>query len=222
MAGFLAAAAFLEAETQEGRALFSFLLLFVGLLPILNALADFASIGLTRYLLRKGIESRVYLWAPVDLILGLAVFALLGTAILGCVVLVAALGGPPLIDLEVLFGDATTEGSIRHDPRAYWWLYATFLSTLLPTAAHLGVGIFSLGLLSIPPLSRAIADGLEEGDTPRGRAATLMLVAALAASPSLALFLCWHLISLGLSFDLGEGLLLGFEGIAVALGALNP
>ncbi|MEM6904937.1 MAG: hypothetical protein AAF568_03505, partial [Pseudomonadota bacterium] len=78
-AGILVAASLVNAETPGARVALPSMLLFFGLLPILNALADFASIGLTRYLLRKGIESRVYLWAPVDLILGLAVFALLGT-----------------------------------------------------------------------------------------------------------------------------------------------
>ena len=44
-----------------------------------------------------------------------------------------------VLDLGNLFAE------IRQTPGDYWWLYATFLSTLLPTAVHLVIALFAIG-----------------------------------------------------------------------------
>ncbi len=54
------------------------------------------------------------------------------------------LGAAPLLDLGALFTD------IRGDPGAYWWLYVTLFSTLLPTLLHFVLASFS-ALLAIMP-----------------------------------------------------------------------
>ena len=59
-----------------------YLILFLGALPILNAVADFASIGLTRFLLRRGLRGHGPLQAIWDILGGAVIFVLLGFATL--------------------------------------------------------------------------------------------------------------------------------------------
>ena len=54
------------------------ILLFMGFFPIINACADFCSTGLTRWLLRNGSRGNLWAWAPLDLLLGVCTFILLG------------------------------------------------------------------------------------------------------------------------------------------------
>lgn len=142
-------------------------LLFFGLLPLMNALADFASIGATRYLLRLGLKGRVPLVAPLDALIGAAIFAALGCGLIAILTFIGP-GGEPLIDLYALFRD------LRADPSDYWWLGAMLISTILPTALHLGLGIVTLFTVW-PSFARSfIADQLEkangdDGDILAGR-----------------------------------------------------
>ena len=131
------------------------ILLFVGLLPWLNAPFDWASIGLTRALLRRGVELRG--WWPyglgfIDAALALVILVLLA----GCMVigvqtfdLAATLGGgPPVLPLSPLF-----DGIAAHpgDP-VNWWVYALLLSTLIPSVMNLLIGATSL-TRGVPGLS---------------------------------------------------------------------
>jgi len=210
-----------------GMAKISTPLLFLGFLPLLNALADFSSTGLTRALLRRGTQPgrTLALWSGVDLIAGAAVFVLLGWAVIATVRLVTGLGGPALIDLALIFGDDDTAGSLREDPHSYWWLYATFLSTLLPTFLHLMLGVFSLPFFTPRWLRFRIAKGLEkagQGDGPAGRAACLVLCLTLAASfTATAAILFYGAWGLWYSFPtIGENILWLFEVFARAIGAI--
>ena len=111
-------------------------IVFLVLLPAVNAVFDFLSIGLTRLLLRFGVTRRwlasTLALAAFDLVIGLALFVGLGCAAIMLIDLmrVGGPGGKTLIDLPALLAD------IQRAPGAYWWLYATFLSTLIPTALH--------------------------------------------------------------------------------------
>ena len=139
--------------------------------------------------------------------------------------LVAGLGGPAPLDLALIFGDARTPGSIRADPHAYWWLYATFLSTLLPTFLHLMLGVFSLPFFTPHRLRHWIARGLEkagQGDGPAGRWACLVLCLTLAASfTATAAIISYGARGLWFYFpDIGENILWVFEWFAGAIGAL--
>lgn len=128
------------------------LILFLGVLPLLNAVLDFLSIGLTRFLLRRGAVSGGFGalgWALGDLFSALGFFALLGLALLTMVQWLNALGAAPLLDLAALFAD------LRADPGAYWWLYVTIFSTLLPTLLHLVLACFS-ALLAVMPEGAAL------------------------------------------------------------------
>jgi hypothetical protein len=116
------------------------LIVFLGLLPLLNAMFDFLSIGLTRWLLRRGAVSLGFGalgWALGDLFSALGFFALLGLTLVTMVHWLNGLDAAPLLDLGALFAD------IRADPGAYWWLYVSIFSTLLPTLLHFVLASFS-------------------------------------------------------------------------------
>lgn len=93
LAGLLAAAAALAGPLLQPVAT---LLIFLGVLPLLNAAFDFASIGLTRYLLRLG--TRVPPLATLalgafDLLAALGFFTLLGVALIAAIHGLGALAG---------------------------------------------------------------------------------------------------------------------------------
>lgn len=131
------------------------LLLFLGLLTLLNAPFDWVSLGLTRALLRRGLELQGWwplLLAVVDALLAGAVIALLAlTMVLGVQMFDALAvhgGGMPVLPLRPLFdGIAATPG----EPE-YWWVYALLLSTLIPSLLNLMIGGSAL-LRGVPLVS---------------------------------------------------------------------
>jgi hypothetical protein len=133
------------------------LLLFLGLLTLLNAPFDWASLGLTRALLRRGLELSgwwPYLLALVDAVLAAVIVAALAlTMVIGVQAfdgLAVHGGGKPVLDLDDLF-----DGIAAHpaDPE-YWWLYALLLSTVIPSLINLMIGGASLlrGVPGLPSL----------------------------------------------------------------------
>ena len=119
------------------------LLLFLGLLTLVNAPFNWASLGLTRALLRRGLELGgwwPFLLALVDALLAAVIVAALAIAMLVAVQAFDGLavygGGQPIMPLDPLF-----DGIAAH-PEApeYWWVYALLLSTLLPSLINLYVG----------------------------------------------------------------------------------
>jgi hypothetical protein len=100
---------------QRNRAVF-FMLTF-GLLPLFNALFDFLSAGLTRYLLRLGLEQKRAVWrAILDGLGGIAIFFALGCSLITFVTFVTPADGGPLVDLAQLFAN------LRTAPGDYIWL----------------------------------------------------------------------------------------------------
>ena len=147
-------------EAQAGASL-----LFLCLLTLLNAPFDWASLGLTRALLRRGLELGgwwPYLLALVD--------AALAGVIIASLALVMAIGvqtfdelavhggGKPVLPLDALF-----EG-IAKNPAApeYWWAYALLLSSMIPSIINLAIGgmAFTRG---IPWLARLLLQWIPEG-----------------------------------------------------------
>ena len=135
------------------------ILLFVGLLTSLNAPFNWGSLGLTRALLRRGLELGgwwPYLLAIADAILaGVIAAALAITMVVGVQAFdgLAMLGGgkPSILPLEPFF-----EGVAAH-PTApeYWWLYALLLSTMIPSLVNLAIGGASL-IRGVPGLPRRL------------------------------------------------------------------
>ncbi len=131
------------------------LLLFLGLLTLLNAPFDWASLGLTRALLRRGLELGgwwPYLLALVDAALAGVIIALLAlTMVIGVQAFDAAYGGgKPVLPLGDLFdGIATNPAAPK-----YWWAYALLLSSMIPSLINLVIGGLALtrGLPGLPYL----------------------------------------------------------------------
>jgi hypothetical protein len=117
------------------------------MMTVLNAPFDWLSVGLTRALLRRGLDKGG--WAPFRLSLidaTLAVF--LVTALVPVMVVgvqffdgIAELGGGhAILPLKSFFD------GIEANPFApeFWWVYALILSTLIPSLLNLSVGGFSM------------------------------------------------------------------------------
>jgi hypothetical protein len=119
------------------------LLLFQGLLTLVNTPFNWASIGLTRALLRRGLELGgwwPYILALVNAILASAIVVLLTLAMVIAIQafgeLVARAGGIPFLPIGALFD------GITRNPAApeYWWVYALLLATMSPSLINLMIG----------------------------------------------------------------------------------
>ena len=149
------------------RSLAVFFVLTLALLPLVNAVFDFASVGLTRYLLRLGLEQKRAAWrAVLDGLGGIAIFFALGCTLIAFVTFVVPADGVPLVELKQLFAD------MRRAPGDYIWLMVTLFSTLIPTLLHLSVTVLTLGLQYPAGVRNFVADLLERGEQ-SGQAALL-------------------------------------------------
>jgi hypothetical protein len=135
------------------------LLWLVGLLTLINAPSDWASLGLTRALLRRGLELGgwwPYVLALVDALAAAVIIAFLAlTMVIGVQTfdhLAEHSGG---VDARVLPLDKLFDG-IAAQPSApeYWWVYALLLSTMIPSFLNLMIGGASLlrGIPGLPAL----------------------------------------------------------------------
>jgi hypothetical protein len=133
------------------------LVLFLGLLSLLDAPFDWASLGLTRALLRRGLELGgwwPYVLALVDAGLAALIIAALALTMVVGVQAFDALavhgGGNPVLPLGALFDGIAANPSAPE----YWWLYALLLSTMIPSLVNLVIGGTSLvrGLPGVPSL----------------------------------------------------------------------
>src|SRR6266481_662093 len=125
------------------------LLLFLGLLTLLNAPFDWVSLGMTRALLRRGLELGgwwPYLLALADGLVAAAIVAPLSIAmVIGVQAFdhLAEFGGGP--DKQVLPLAPLLDG-IAANPWAptYWWVYALLLPIMIPSLISLMIGGASL------------------------------------------------------------------------------
>lgn len=153
--------------------------LMLGLIPVLNAMFDFASVGLTSYMLRCGYLRfgwRTLAFSVLDLMMALSLFVVLVLTMIGGAIFLNMALGAEIIPLDTGLVEAclgplnispppgliaapqpgSCSGSLSRDilenPTRYSWLLVTFGSTLLPTALHLCLALFALGpaLLSAP------------------------------------------------------------------------
>jgi len=146
-----------ELSFLENWRKFGATLLFLGLLTLINAPFDWASLGLTRALLRVGLERGG--WWPLLLALidaisaALIVAALTFAMVLGIQAfdsLAVLGGGTAILPLDRLF-DGIGNRATALEPE-FWWVYALLLTTLIPSLINLGIGGASLmrGLPFLP------------------------------------------------------------------------
>lgn len=130
-------------------------ILILGVLTLVNAPFDWFALGLTRALLRRGLELGG-IW-PYFLALADGVLAALTVAFLVIVMVVAVQafdtltqdgGGTSILHIEKIID------GIKLNPTApeYWWIYSLLLSSMLPSFINLIIGGTSL-LRGIPGLS---------------------------------------------------------------------
>ncbi|MDA8768222.1 hypothetical protein N9N20_08715 [Planktomarina temperata] len=199
---------------QRSRAVF--VMLTFCLLPLVNAVFDFASVGLTRYLLRLGLEQKRAAWrAVLDGLGGIAIFFALGCTLIAFVTFVVPADGVPLVDLTQLFAD------MRRAPGDYIWLMVTLFSTLLPTLLHLSVAVLTLGLQYPAGVRNFVAGLLERGEQ-SGQAALLSGI-CICAMITIALWCPIWIFTFVITHDHGaivNAVLWGFEAFAWAIGGI--
>ena len=193
-----------------------FFMLTMGVLPLVNAVFDFASVGLTRYLLRLGLEQKRAAWrAVLDGLGGVAIFFALGCTLIAFVTFVVPADGVPLVDLTQLFAD------MRRAPGDYIWLMVTLFSTLIPTLLHLSVAVLTLGLQYPAGVRNFVADLLERGEQ-SGQAALLSGI-WICAMITIALWCPIWIFTFVVTHDHGaivNAVLWGFEAFAWAIGGI--
>ena len=198
------------------RSLAVFFVLTLALLPLVNAVFDFASVGLTRYLLRLGLEQKRAAWrAVLDGLGGIAIFFTLGCTLIAFVTFVVPADGVPLVDLKQLFAD------MRMAPGDYIWLMVTLFSTLIPTLLHLSVTVLTLGLQYPAGVRNFVADLLERGEQ-SGQAALLSGL-CICAMITIALWCPIWIFTFVVTHDHGaivNAVLWGFEAFAWAIGGI--
>ncbi|WP_184600946.1 hypothetical protein [Sulfitobacter noctilucicola] len=146
-------------------------LLFLGILPVLNALFDTVSYGVTLALAERGRNDWALLWGLADAAVAMTLFLALGAVLVVVISGMEALSGVPFADLNTLLTQ-------RIGASEYWWLYAMLFSTALPTVLHLCLACLSLQAL-LPLRWRNGLCGLirraHEGVALDGVAATFLL-----------------------------------------------
>lgn len=144
--------------------------LFLGLLTLINAPFDWVALGLTRALLRRGLELGgwfPYALAVVDAVAAAAVIAMLTiVSVLGVQAfdgLAAHAGGSDarILPLRQLFDGMTTTPTAPE----YWWVYFMLFSTMIPSLLNLMIGGASL-LRGVPWLTRALLHAMPEHRAP--------------------------------------------------------
>ena len=196
--------------------IFGPLLLFLGPVTLITALFGWLSLGLTRALMRRGLERGkwwAYLYAFIDALLALVVMAFLAAAMAAAVQLfddlAASGGGKPVFPPMLEFLDA-----IKADPGNpdYWWIYATLFSIMLPSLINLFIVGVSLAR-GVPGVSPWLLGKVREGEAAPAYDRLLVAIAlALQGVAGLAIaivaqgFLFWVIIWQGMP-RLGIGVL---------------
>ncbi len=181
----------------------------VGLLPLVNLPFDWASIGMTRALLRRGCDDHgtwllrsPTLLGLLDLLFGLVLLAILAPTLIMTFSAADAIlwrggGRPPLFNMVSLIDRIAAHPS----DTAHGWVYFTLLSTLLPSFFNLLVGVFSLLTVSAPWVRQWLIETIPTLDQPGLGGTRLQAVFALSAQwfcgvwlTGLALWVIWQAV----------------------------
>lgn len=142
------------------------LVLFLGIFTLVNVPFDWAALGLTRALLRRGLELRgwwMYLLAIVDAAFAIMVIAVLTAAIVLSVQTFDALAklADPQIGELVDVGSRISLLSQRPGDPANWWIYTVVFSTITPSILNLAISGFSL-VRGVPWISAQVYRNMPE------------------------------------------------------------
>ena len=167
------------------------LILFFSLLPILNAILDWISLGFTRGLLTSIISGHhktkdALLWAFLDLLLAVVFLVLISLGMIALVGISNHLSGTTIYDLNEIFTNLKN-GDIKQN----FWIYFMMFSTLLPTLLHFILAILSL-LMWLPDSWRKELIKDIQNDQHRHILAFLYLTFTPIIAIAVVLFLCWE------------------------------
>ena len=200
--------------------------LFLGVLPLVNAVFDFVSYGLTFALVRCGLRWKgawPVLFGLADLAVAAILFTGLGAALVTVAAGANALAGTEVFPLHPLFDGLRGVPGAETGPQDYWWLYAMVFSTLLPTLAHLTLAAASLTAVVAPlrPTLRRMVESRDSSQRDEMAAAfalgTLWFAAVALAMAAVAAI---PLTLLAFAPMAGQTYLQLFEQIAVWLGQI--
>lgn len=192
------------------------LILFYGLLPLINAQFDFLSATATRHMLRRGLVGGQFWHGVWDALIGVILFAMLCFTATALAVGANRLSGETLVDLAAVFGR----------PQDHLWLFAAFLTTLLPTFLHGVLAVFSLALAWPGPLRRWYAEKIRAhhmagASLGEARMAHLSIAMVAGGAVAVCVLVCRTLWFIAEDIGhLGTFLLHGCEGLARMLGGL--
>jgi hypothetical protein len=183
------------------------ILLFAGLLSLLNAPFDWTSLGLTRALLRRGLELGgwwPYFFSLIDAALASVIITLLAaTMVVGVQAFDTVAvhgGGNPVLPLRELFDGVATHPS---DPE-FWWLYALLISSMIPSLINMAMGGFAF-VRGVPGLGSLVLRFMYDGKAvaPHNRKWIALVLTiqvfvggglGLAAQTFLAYVIIWHVL----------------------------
>jgi hypothetical protein len=144
------------------------MLLFMALLPLLHSPFDWASVGLTRALLHRGLERGEWwplLYALFDATLAVAVLAVLAPILVIGLQLFNEIavhaGGRPVVQIARLLEGIT----LRPASPEFWWVYGLLLTTVVPSVINLMIGGASL-VCGIPGIPALLARNMPIGRAP--------------------------------------------------------
>jgi hypothetical protein len=147
------------APAQQGsRALFTFGIIYIGILPVCNAVWDWISLGFTRFLLGLAVQEKKTATLFFSTILDLLGSALFLSGLSATMSLTIVLvnneatrnGGLPLVDI----GGILTRIEMDPTSPAHYWVYFTLLSTFVPTFFHILILAFSTVSIKTIPVSK--------------------------------------------------------------------
>lgn len=211
----VSAMAFAPWSGVEGEV--SVLFLFLGLLPLVNAITGYATylITMARVDLGRRTKGWAILMALADVASALVLFLVLGALLVLVLAGANALAGVPLYPLGPLLDD------LRARPENYVWLYIMVFSILVPMLAHLAIAAFSMLALPFFVLVRVpLSDWIKSPDTVTSFATPVVLGTAATVSVLLPVGLGsgLYLAAAAVWPGLAGGYLVVLERLAAALG----
>jgi hypothetical protein len=182
-------AAFALIDWTQASADVAVFVLFLALLPLLNAVFDYASYALTFWLLRAGFWRPRYalLAGLVDLAAACLLLLVSAAAIVLAIALANHVAGHIIYDIPALLD------GLRQRPGDYWWLFAMLFSTLVPTLLHLTVALFSLGAWLAPAWRARVVRAIDDTDVMAAAVTPLVIALIWTLTLGLASVIFWAL-----------------------------
>ncbi|MEQ1522466.1 MAG: hypothetical protein ABL936_14435 [Aestuariivirga sp.] len=144
--GFLITAARYAPHEKEPLAIFAFATIYLGIMPLCNAIWDWISLGVTRWLLTIAATRKSSISFLVTSLFDVAAASLFLVGLASSMAFLIALmnhisvsnSGPIIIDLMMLIQ------KIRQNPydASVYWIYLSLITTFVPTLLHLFIMVF--------------------------------------------------------------------------------